>query len=129
MSSRHDWRVRVPLVLVIADAENDRDFYAESFERRGWRAVTTRDGPRGVAQAILLQPDVIMIDLDPREADGCSFVQQLKAHVSTKAIPVIACGPADDQVRRAAETAGVAAHVTKPCLPEYLVALARRHLN
>jgi CheY-like chemotaxis protein len=82
-----------------------------------------------VEQALALQPDVIMIDLVAREGDGCSLVRELKANASTKSIPVIACQPAGDQMRVAAETAGVDAHVTKPCLAEYLVSLARRQLR
>ena len=119
-----------PLVLVIDDAEDNREVYVQFFEFQGWRTATASDGRDGLEKAAALKPDVIVLDLSLPIMDGWEVARRLKSNQATKAIPVLALtGHALDGSRKKALAAGVDEYLTKPCLPADLAATIRRHLR
>ena len=119
-----------PLVLVIDDAEDNREVYVQFFEFQGWRTATASDGEDGLDKASALAPTVIVLDLSLPLMDGWEVARRLKANGKTRSIPVIALtGHALDDSRRKAIAAGVDEYLTKPCLPADLAAVIRRHLR
>lgn len=119
-----------PLVLVIDDAEDNREVYVQFFEFQGWRTATASDGEDGLDKASALVPSVIVLDLSLPVMDGWEVARRLKANGKTRTIPVIALtGHALDDSRRKAMAAGVDEYLTKPCLPADLAAVIRRHLR
>jgi CheY-like chemotaxis protein len=119
-----------PLVLVIDDAEDNREVYVQFFEFQGWRTATASDGEDGLGKASVLAPSVIVLDLSLPVMDGWEVARRLKANGKTRTIPVIALtGHALDDSRRKAMAAGVDEYLTKPCLPADLAAVIRRHLR
>jgi CheY-like chemotaxis protein len=119
-----------PLVLVIDDAEDNREVYVQFFEFQGWRTATASDGEDGLDKASALKPSVIVLDLSLPVMDGWEVARRLKAKGATRSIPVIALtGHALDDSRRKAMAAGVDEYLTKPCLPADLAAVIRRHLR
>jgi two-component system cell cycle response regulator DivK len=119
-----------PLVLVIDDAEDNREVYVQFFEFQGWRTATASDGRDGLDKAAALKPDVIVLDLSLPIMDGWEVARRLKSNQATKAIPVLALtGHALDGSRKKALAAGVDEYLTKPCLPADLAATIRRHLR
>ena len=119
-----------PLVLVIDDAEDNREVYVQFFEFQGWRTATASDGRDGLDKAAALKPDVIVLDLSLPIMDGWEVARRLKSNQATKAIPVLALtGHALDGSRKKALAAGVDEYLTKPCLPADLAATIRRHLK
>jgi len=119
-----------PLVLVIDDAEDNREVYVQFFEFQGWRTATASDGEDGLDKASALAPTVIVLDLSLPLMDGWEVARRLKANGKTRSIPVIALtGHALDDSRRKAMAAGVDEYLTKPCLPADLAAVIRRHLR
>lgn len=119
-----------PLVLVIDDAEDNREVYVQFFEFQGWRTATASDGQTGLDKAQALKPDVIVLDLSLPVMDGWEVARRLKANRVTKAIPVLALtGHALDGSRKKALEAGVNEYLTKPCLPADLAATIRKHLK
>ena len=119
-----------PLVLVIDDAEDNREVYVQFFEFQGWRTATASDGEDGLDKASALAPSVIVLDLSLPVMDGWEVARRLKANGKTRTIPVIALtGHALDDSRRKAMAAGVDEYLTKPCLPADLAAVIRRHLR
>ena len=119
-----------PLVLVIDDAEDNREVYVQFFEFQGWRTATASDGEDGLEKASALAPSVIVLDLSLPVMDGWEVARRLKKNGKTRTIPVIALtGHALDDSRRKAMAAGVDEYLTKPCLPADLAAVIRRHLR
>ena len=119
-----------PLVLVIDDVEDNREVYAQFLRHEGWRVATAEDGEDGLAQAMELQPSVIILDLGLPKMDGWEVAHRLKSTPATSAIAVVALtGHVTAEARSRALTAGVNEFCTKPCLPADLVATIRRHLK
>ena len=59
-----------PLVLVIDDAEDNREVYIQFFEFQGWRPASASDGQGGLDKAARLNPDAIVLDLHLPVVDG-----------------------------------------------------------
>jgi CheY-like chemotaxis protein len=118
-----------PLVLVVDDFLDAREMYAEYFSFAGFRVAQASDGAEAVAKAFELIPDVVLMDLSLPGMDGWEATRRLKADPRTMHIPVIAVtGHALTGFSESAAEAGCDAFVTKPCLPDALVAEVRRVL-
>ena len=119
-----------PLILVVDDYEDAREMYAEYLEFSGFRVAEARNGNDAVAQAFLLRPDLILMDLSLPGMDGWEATRLLKADDRTKHIPVVALtGHALAGASEGARKAGCDSFVTKPCLPDELVVEVRRMLS
>jgi len=119
-----------PLVLVIDDAEDNREVYGHYFAFLGWRTATATDGQTGLEQASALKPSAIVLDLALPVLDGWEVARRLKKDGVTKAIPVIALtAHVSESARAKAVAAGVDDYFVKPCPPPDLAAAIRRHLG
>jgi two-component system, cell cycle response regulator DivK len=119
-----------PLVLIAEDFEDARELYRDYLQFSGYAVETATNGRDAIAQAIELQPDVILMDASMPVLDGWQATKELKTHPATKHIPVIALtAHAFDDARQEAKAAGCDGFVTKPCLPDDLVAKVRSTLE
>jgi two-component system cell cycle response regulator DivK len=119
-----------PLILVIDDVEDNRDVYEQFLRHAGFRVALAADGEDGLAKAVTLQPNVIVLDLGLPLLDGWEVARRLKDSQPTKTIPLIALtGHVTKESRDRAVAAGVDEYCTKPCAPTDLVATIRRHLK
>lgn len=118
-----------PLVLVVDDYEDAREMYAEYLVFSGFRVAEAKNGVEALEQAFALSPDVILMDLSLPVMDGWEATRRLKSDERTRKIPVVALtGHALAGHSEGARQAGCDSFVTKPCLPEALVAEVRRML-
>jgi CheY-like chemotaxis protein len=116
------------LVLVVDDYKDHRELYADYIRMSGIAVETAADGFEGIEKAILLQPDVIVMDLSMPHLNGFETVRVLRGHERTKRIPVLALtGVMLERAERAREE-GFSAFLRKPCLPQYLLHELRRFL-
>jgi len=119
-----------PLVLVVDDFEDNRAMYVEYLEFQGFRVAEATNGEQAVAQATALQPSVIVMDLSLPVMDGWEATRRIKANPDTASIRVIALtGHAEPAHAKKALDAGCDDFITKPCLPEHLLAKVREHLE
>ena len=117
-------------MLIVDDAEDNRDMYAMYARFAGFRADTAVDGTEAIAKALSLHPDVIVLDLSMPGMDGWTAARRLKLDARTRDIPVIALtAHALEGAERGALAAGCDAYLAKPCLPDRLLAEVRRHLE
>jgi CheY-like chemotaxis protein len=120
----------LPLVLVVEDYQDAREMYAEYLTFSGFRVAEAANGIEALEKARELLPDIILMDLALPRMDGWEATRRLKSDARTRDIPVVAltghalAGHADG-----ARQAGCDAFVTKPCLPDALVAEIQRMLD
>ena len=118
-----------PLILIVDDFQDNREMYAEYLGFSGFRVAEAGDGHEALDKAFTLLPDLIVMDLSLPGIDGWEATRRLKSDPRSRGIPVIALtGHALSGNQRGALEAGCDAFVTKPCLPDALVAEVRRML-
>ena len=81
-----------PLHVLIIHRRDATEGYAGYLIGEGFRASEANDSDDGVAKALELMPDFIVLDFD---LDG-ETTARLKAHISTRGIPVIALAKMDE---------------------------------
>lgn len=121
---------RKPVVLLVDDYPDAREMYAEYLEFSGFDIIQAGNGVEAIQRAQDSRPDVILMDLSLPVMDGWEATRRLKADERTKSIPVLAVtGHALTGVSNDAKNAGCDGFITKPCLPEDLVAEIRKVLG
>ena len=126
MATLHD----PPLILLAEDFEDARELYRDYLEFSGFSVKTVTNGREAIDEAVVLQPDVILMDASMPVLDGWQATRELKANPTTKHIPVLALtAHAFDDARREAKDVGCDGFVTKPCLPDDLVTKVRAVLD
>ncbi|HVC21625.1 MAG TPA: response regulator [Vicinamibacterales bacterium] len=119
-----------PLVLLVDDYPDAREMYTEYLRFAGFRVAEAGSGAEAIDQAARLQPDIILMDLSLPGMDGWEATRRLKAAARTRAIPVLALtGHALEGYSAEAKRVGCDGFLTKPCLPDVLVAEIRRLLD
>src|SRR5262245_9934549 len=115
-----------PLVLVVEDYQDAREMYAAYLQFSGYRVAEATNGYEALEQAQQLKPDIILMDLALPKMDGWEATRRLKADTRTRDIPIVALtGHALAGHAEGARAAGCDSFVTKPCLPDQLVAEIR----
>ncbi|PYR94883.1 MAG: response regulator [Acidobacteria bacterium] len=119
-----------PLVLVVEDYPDAREMYAAYLQFSGFEVAEATNGLEAVEMAETLMPDIILMDLALPRMDGWEATRRLKGNDRTRHIPVVALtGHALAGHAEGARQAGCDAFVTKPCLPDALVAEIKRLLE
>ena len=110
------------LVLVVDDAQDIRELYAELLALAGLRTSMAADGIEALRKAEEEQPDIIVLDITLPKMDGWEVTRQLKANPKTKHIRVIALsGRAESEDIALSKQFGCDSFIAKPCLPERLL--------
>jgi len=102
-------------VLLVEDNELNRDMLSRRLERKGYKVSMAVDGAEGVAQALALKPNLVLMDLSLPVMDGWEAIRRLKANPETAGIPIIALtahARAEDE--KTARDAGADDFDTKP---------------
>ena len=121
--------VEQSLVLVVEDYEDAREMYAAYLQFSGYRVAEATNGVEAIEKTLELLPDIILMDLALPKMDGWEATRRLKTDERTKHIPIVALtGHALAGYAEGARQAGCDAFVTKPCLPDALVAEIQRML-
>ena len=76
-------------ILVVDDNEPNRDGLARRLARRGYGIELAADGMEAITVAHATMPDLILMDLGLPGIDGSEATHLLKAHGSTRHIPII----------------------------------------
>jgi CheY-like chemotaxis protein len=116
-----------PLVLVVEDDPELRQYYTDTFLRDGFAVEQAHNGNQALEKAFKGAPDLILTDIAVPGMDGIELCRRIRSDDRTKTIPVLAVTGYDDRhypdrVRQAG-----ANHVLlKPCDAAVLIAEARR---
>lgn len=117
-------------VLVIEDDPDILDLVQYNLEREGYKVHTCSDGELGLQQALLLKPQLILLDLMLPGLDGLSVCKKLRAAPDLENTPIVmltARGEESDII--VGLEMGADDYVIKPFSPKELVARMRAVLR
>jgi two-component system, cell cycle sensor histidine kinase and response regulator CckA len=117
-------------VLVVDDTPESLAFAAKLLSRDGYAVHTADDGQAGLAKALDICPDLILLDVRLGDMDGLEVCRRLKAGADTKDIPIILMSGAaevDEWIRGLGM--GAADYVNKPFHIDELLARVRTQLS
>lgn len=113
-------------VLLAEDHADTRMFYAELFRASAFDVIETGRGDVALTLARENRPSLIVTDLALPGLTGFDLAKALKRDEATRAIPILCLsGYSDIETSDAAKASGIDRLVTKPCLPDDLLAHAR----
>jgi two-component system, cell cycle response regulator DivK len=114
-------------ILYVEDNEMNRKIVRDLLKRTKYRLVEAYDGESGVAKALEIRPDLILMDIQLPKISGLEATRQLRAAEATKATPIITITSfalSGDDLK--AKEAGATAYLAKPYSPFDLLALIRK---
>ena len=128
MAAHNDATMSVlPLVLIVEDDPETRQFYSRAFESAGFRTAQAHNGHQALEKAIDVLPDLVVADIAIRGMDGIELCRRLRTDPRAQAVPVLAItGYGDRDYEDRARAAGADQVLIKPCAAELLVDEARR---
>ena len=118
-------RRSTPVILVVDDEVDVRDFVTMVLEDAGWAVEGAGDGREALDKMPATRPDLVVLDLMMPVMDGWEVLDRLK-HVVHPPVVVILSAYADSA---RALKAGAADCLAKPFLPGELVDTCRRLLG
>lgn len=77
-------------ILYVEDNDDNMFIVHRRLTLAGFDVAVARNGEEGIAMAVDVRPDLIVMDLDLPIIDGWEATRRLKARPETKAIPIIA---------------------------------------
>jgi two-component system cell cycle response regulator DivK len=116
-------------ILVVDDFDDTRLLLRTWLEKRGFNVVEAENGNQGVAVALEVRPDLIIMDMEMPELDGLAATRKLKSMTEFEGVPVVAVSAYGAQQFRAdALAAGCSEYVSTPFEPHDLEAVIRSFL-
>jgi diguanylate cyclase (GGDEF)-like protein/PAS domain S-box-containing protein len=117
-------------ILIVDDIPANLAVAVDYLEEQGFQVMVAQDGEEGVERALLVQPDLILLDVMMPGTNGFDTCRRLKTMERTRSIPVIfmtALADVNDKVT-AFDVGGID-YVTKPFQVEELLARITTHLR
>ena len=115
-------------ILVVDDQSANRRVVSTLLTREGYRVVAAGSGEEALVCYAECRPDLILLDMMMPGMDGFEVLQALKEQ--GLGVPVVFVTAAHDRdLLLRAFDAGVVDYVTKPFLPEELLARANAHIG
>jgi CheY-like chemotaxis protein/prolyl-tRNA editing enzyme YbaK/EbsC (Cys-tRNA(Pro) deacylase) len=110
-------------VLVVEDEADTNDLLCRLLEQQGFACLGAEHGQGALALADEAAPAAILLDLMLPDMSGFEVYERLRRHGPIKRIPMIVVSALDDDAsRQRSEELGADAYLTKPFLPEDLIA-------
>jgi two-component system cell cycle response regulator DivK len=116
-------------ILIVEDQEDNRIILRRLLSKAGYDLIEAMNGEDGVALALSMRPDLILMDIQLPLMDGYEATRRIKSNAELKSIPVIAVTSyalSGDEAK--ARAAGCDAYVAKPFSPRQLLAKVREYL-
>lgn len=101
-------------ILIVDDSKSMRDIMASHLEYSGiYEIFQARDGQEGFLKAVMIQPDLILSDVEMPEVDGISMAQML--YILGWPIPLAFASSLNDQatIERALKLKGILGYLIK----------------
>ncbi len=76
-------------VLIVEDAEAEREMLQRTLSEAGWRCLQAKNGKEALEQLQEQQPDVVLLDLLMPKMDGFEFIEALQNLPEPPDLPII----------------------------------------
>jgi signal transduction histidine kinase len=117
-------------ILVVDDQPANLRTLAMLLSRAGYEVATAANGDDGLAQAGERTPDLILLDMMMPGMDGFAVLTQIRQCAVLRSVPVVFLTAAQDRdLLLRAFDGGAVDYVTKPFLPEELLARVQAHIG
>ena len=115
-----------PVVLIADEYADSRALYQEYLQFFGVEVVTAASGDEAVRLARLHKPALILMDIRMSGMTGTQAMHAIRREPSVPPAPIVAfTAHALDDERRAILASGFDGCISKPCLPQDLLAFIR----
>jgi two-component system cell cycle response regulator DivK len=114
-------------ILYVEDNELNRKIVRDLLKRTKYQLVEAHDGEAGVAKALEIKPDLILMDIQLPKISGLDATRKIRAEAATANIPIVAITSfalSGDDIK--AKEAGATAYLAKPYSPFDLLNLIRK---
>ena len=120
----------LPSILIVEDEPAIAELMAVNLRHNGFRTTWAMDSVTAQKELDAVLPDVILLDWMLPGESGLSMAKRWRAHVRTKAVPIIMVTARGDEPDRVAGLDGGAdAYITKPFSIKELLARVRAVLR
>jgi DNA-binding response OmpR family regulator len=110
-----------PVVLAADDDEDILELITFRLERSGYTVVQAHDGEEAWNLALAQRPDLAVLDVMMPKLDGFEVTRRLRAHDTTRRIPIILLtARAQDSDVQEGFDAGADDYIRKPFSPQEL---------
>ena len=113
-------------ILIVEDSDDVRESYARWFEAADFEVVEARDGSEAQKKMRQRIPDVVLLDINLPDTDGYTLAEKWSHDPRMAGVPVVVLSgrTGDDHERRSFRSGALIA-LTKPCLPEMILAAVK----
>ncbi len=112
-------------VLVVDDDEDAANGVAELLEAEGHTVAITHDGTNALRSAVMMVPDMALVDLRLGQEWGLDVIEALKGQFPDL-VCIVMTGESDSSTVIRAMRHGVHDYLTKPFDPEHLISIIDR---
>ncbi len=117
-------------ILVVDDQPANLRAVSALLSRHGYEVRTAGTGEEALEMAAVAVPDLLLLDMMMPGMDGFDLLLRVQAHPELSAIPAIFLTAAQDrEMLLRAFDAGAVDYVTKPFIPEELLARVTAHVG
>ena len=113
-------------ILVIEDDDVARELMRMALERRGYTVIVAGDGIQGYAEALRVNPDLIITDIKMPAADGIHLVRRVRDTPEMAATPILVTTGFGSGSATFALGQGATAFEPKPINPESFLTTVKR---
>ena len=117
-------------ILVVDDQPANLRVVGMLLSRQGYQVVTAESGPKALEICESEPPDLVLLDMMMPGMDGFQVMEEMRAGAAPPSVPVVFVTAAQDRdLLLRAFDAGAVDYVTKPFLPEELLARVSAHVG
>ena len=116
-------------ILYVEDNEMNRKIVRQLLKKTSYNLVEAHDGEAGVAKALEIKPDLVLMDVQLPKLSGIDATRQLRAAPETAATPILVITSfalSGDEEK--AKAAGATGYLAKPYSPFDLLSRIRKIL-
>jgi two-component system response regulator PhoP len=119
------WRI-----LIVDDYADIREMYATFLGENGFEVVEAADGLQAIALSAASPIDLAVVDLGLPQVSGIEVIRRFRAEAGLAKMRIISLtAQSGERTRAEALGAGADLALTKPCLPDELLAAVRKLLD
>ena len=113
-------------ILIVEDSDDVRQSYVRWFQAEGFDVTEARDGEEAWHLSRRRQPDVVLLDIELPGMDGYTLAEKWRTDGRMARVPVVVLSgrSGDEHEKRARRSGGLIA-LTKPCMPDMILAAVR----